>query len=112
MSNYYGKIDLSKINAGWVFHGKNGAEYLDLAIRENKNGPGKYGDTHMIIQNPSQEARKADPQVRGPIIGNAKLAVRRESPAQGSHEHAPSPQGGKPPKPQIDEDVPFAPIWI
>lgn len=106
MSNYYGKIDLSKINAEWVFHGKNGAEYLDLAIRENKNGPGKFGDTHMIIQSPSQEARKADPKVRGPIIGNAKLAVRRESQAQGTHQHAPS-RKSPPPQENIDEDVPF-----
>lgn len=108
MSNYYAKIDVTKINKDWLFSAQSGAKYLDIAIRENKNGPGKFGDTHMIVQNPSKEARDANPELRGPIIGNAKLAVRRgESP-----QSAPKPQGGKPPAPPIDEDVPFAPIWI
>ncbi len=111
MSNYYGKIDVTKINKDYLFIANSGAKYLDIAIRENKDGPGKWGDTHMIIQNPSKETREADPNVRGPIIGNAKLALRSGQSAPQSNQ-APSPQGGKPPKPLIDEDVPFAPITI
>jgi hypothetical protein len=99
MSSYFAKIDVTKINKEWLFQGANGAKYLDMSIRDNKDGPGRYGDTHMIIQNPSREAKTANPQLRGNIIGNAKKIEPRGQ--------APAARQNPPPQENIDEDVPF-----
>ena len=45
--------------------------YLDLVAWPNKNGPDQYGNTHMVCQELSREAR--DKGERGPIIGNLLL---------------------------------------
>jgi hypothetical protein len=64
------KINVTRILKEHLYQGKNG-KYLDLVIFENKNGPDQYGNTHMVIQGVSKEAR--DRGVKGPIIGNLKL---------------------------------------
>jgi len=42
--------------------------YLDLALFENKDGKGEYGDDGFIVQEVTKEKREAG--VKGPIIGN------------------------------------------
>lgn len=64
-----GKIDLRKVDQSKVFKGEKG-DYLEIAIIENKNGPGKFGDTHMIVQGTTKQERENG--IRGAIIGNAK----------------------------------------
>jgi hypothetical protein len=63
------KIDVTKINKDHLFRGEKGT-YLDLVMRENKDGPGKYGDDGFVAQSVSKEAREAGE--KGPIIGNWK----------------------------------------
>jgi hypothetical protein len=48
--NYTAKIDCSKIDKAHLYKGK----FLDLVLWENRDGPGQYGDTHMIVQSVSQ----------------------------------------------------------
>lgn len=73
------KINCSRIDKKYLYAGKNG-KYLDLVIFENKNGPDQYGNTHMVVQGISKEAR--DRGERGPIIGNLKLESQSTRPAQ------------------------------
>ena len=65
-----GKIDVTKIDKERLFHAQSGAKYLDILIIPNKDGEGRYGDTHFIVQGVSKEARERGE--RGPILGNAK----------------------------------------
>jgi hypothetical protein len=44
--NYTAKIDVTKIDKASLYKGK----FLDLVLWENRDGPGQYGDTHMIVQ--------------------------------------------------------------
>lgn len=47
--------------------------YLNLDMRENKNGEDQWGNTHMIVIQPTKEQREA--KEKTPIIGNAKTLV-------------------------------------
>jgi hypothetical protein len=62
------KIDVKKINKEWLFAGAKGT-YLDTVIYENDNVD-QYGNSHVIKQNPPQEAREQG--VKPVIIGNCK----------------------------------------
>jgi hypothetical protein len=62
------KIDVKKINKDWLFAGTKGT-YLDAVIYENDNVD-TYGNSHVIKQNPPQEARSQG--AKPVIIGNCK----------------------------------------
>jgi hypothetical protein len=64
--HYTAKIDVTKIDKAHLYRGK----FLDLVLWENRDGPGQYGDTHMIIQSLSKEDRAAGK--RGAIVGNLR----------------------------------------
>ena len=61
------KIDVTKIDKSRLFVGAKGT-YLDLALFENKDGKGEYGDDGFIVQEVTKEKREAG--IKGPIIGN------------------------------------------
>lgn len=65
------KIDVMKIDKSALYPGKNGAKYLNCVVWPNKDGVGKFGDTHVIKQELSKEARDAGQ--KEPIIGNLTL---------------------------------------
>jgi len=52
-----------------VYIGEKGA-YLDLDMRENRDGPDDYDNTHMLTISPTAAQRAA--KERTPIVGNAK----------------------------------------
>jgi len=80
------KIDLLKVTGARKFTAKDGSEhvaipasslyigakaaYLDLDMRENRDGVDDYENTHMITISPTKEQRAA--KERTPIVGNAK----------------------------------------
>lgn len=64
-------INLSKIDKQYLHTGKTGDKYLNIALFENRNGVGQYGDTHFATQDIPKEAR--DRGYKGAIIGNAKF---------------------------------------
>ena len=64
--NYTAKVDCSKIDKAHLYKGK----FLDLVLWENRDGPGQYGDTHMIVQSVSKEDRAAGK--KGAIVGNLR----------------------------------------
>ena len=84
------KIDVKKIAKEHLFHGAKGT-YLDLALFDNKDGKGDYGDDGFIAQEVTKEKREAG--VKGPIIGNWRhVATRGDSqPNQNSNRN---PMGG------------------
>ena len=65
------KVDVTKIEKARLFHGKNGAKYLDLTTFVDLDNPGQYGDHGFISQNVSKQER--DNGVKGPIVGNTKV---------------------------------------
>ena len=95
------KIDVKKLNKDWFFTTEKGAVYADLTIIPNKQGPGKFGDTHFVVQDPSKAAREAGQ--KGPIIGNGKELDFSKAPAP---QNTPRPKP-TPPQEDIDEDLPF-----
>jgi len=58
--------------AGGVYAGAKGV-YLNLDMRENRDGEDQYGNTHMLTMSPTKEQREA--KERTPIVGNAKTLV-------------------------------------
>lgn len=101
-------INLSLINKDWFVVGKTGNKYLALDVYENDQ-PDKYGNGWSAKQSPPKDVR-ADLKQRGekiPYCGNGKEWNRKPDP-----QPTPPRQGGKPPQNNIDEDVPFAPIWM
>jgi hypothetical protein len=103
------KINVTKILKDRLFTGKSGI-YLDLVIWPNKQ-PSQYGDTHVIKQELSKEAREAGEQE--PIIGNLTMP---EDEAPPPHPRRPPPrqaprQAPRPPQdPDLDvppDDIPF-----
>lgn len=99
-------IKRSALKSSWFVKGAND-EYINIDAYEN-DVPDKYGNHWSLKQTPPSDVRK-DMKQRGekiPYCGNGKEWDR-------VHKDAPqAPSGGKPPSQKIDEDVPFAPIWI
>lgn len=62
-------IDLSKIDKSLIVKGRNGAEYVNIAIYHNEE-PDRYGNTHAIKQSAPRELRK--PGLKTPYLGNGK----------------------------------------
>lgn len=63
------------IAANNLYAGKEGAFYLDLSHFELKDGPSKYGDTHLVKQNLPKEIRDtmSEDEIRAmPILGNSR----------------------------------------
>jgi hypothetical protein len=87
--------------AGGVYAGAKGV-YLNLDMRENRDGEDQYGNTHMLTMSPTKEQREA--KERTPIVGNAKTLVFGQ--AQQSR-----PVNTPKNEPQFDEDgnedIPF-----
>jgi hypothetical protein len=104
------KIDLMKIPGARRFTAKDNVEhiaipatalymgakaaYLDLDMKENRDGEDQYGNTHFIAISPTKEQREA--KERTPIVGNAKTLTFGDKP--------------KPAAPSVaeeEEDTPF-----
>jgi len=65
------KIDLNKIDESRIFHGKNGARYLDLSTFIDTEKESQYGDHGFISQATTKDERDAG--VQTPILGNSKV---------------------------------------
>jgi hypothetical protein len=91
------KINCNRIDKNHLYQGKSG-KYLDVIIWENKDGPDQYGNTHMVVQSISKEAR--DRGERGPIIGNAKFTDDNQTQPVNQQSSAPT-------SPSDSDDVPF-----
>lgn len=89
------KINVTKILKQHLFPGKSGT-YLDIVIWPNKE-PSTYGDTHVIKQSLSKEARDAGE--KEPIIGNLTMPDEEAPPRQQARPPAQRP------KPQADPDL-------
>lgn len=98
------KIDVTKINKAWLFVGKTGAKYLDLTLRENKDGPGKYGDDGFIVQGPPKAEREAG--VKGIIVGNWKFIGERPKAQPSAPKSKILPTEADKPA-EAEDDVPF-----
>lgn len=86
-------IDVKKINKDFLFVGAKGT-YMDVALWENKDGRDQYGNDGMITQDVPMDAKKADPDLKGPILGNFK--------------YPDAPQGSAAaPAANDDDDIPF-----
>lgn len=106
------KINVSKIEKNLLFKGEKGT-YLDVSLLEDRDGEDQWGNSGMIIQDVSREAREAGE--KGPIIGNFKIVGNKPSaPArtqsQGRRPSSPLPQRPLPKDPDLDapdQDIPF-----
>ena len=74
-----------------LFEGKSGL-YLDVDMRENRDGEDQYGNTHMLVMSPTKEQRMA--KEKTPIVGNAKTFVFPDRDMPGSS--APKQRDGRP----------------
>ena len=74
-----------------LFEGKSGL-YLDVDMRENRDGEDQYGNTHMLVMSPTKEQRENKDKT--PILGNAKTLVFPDRNMPGSS--APKPRDGRP----------------
>jgi len=94
----YLAIDIAK---GGIYYKGKGA-YLNLDMRENKDGVDQYDNTHMIVIAPTKEQRES--KEKTPIVGNAKTLTFGNSQSKQSAT-PPNP----PNLPQDDgfDDVPF-----
>jgi len=108
------KLKFNKIDQAALFKGKEDT-YLDLVVWENKDGPGRFGDTHYVTQDLGK-ARRENGE-RSPIIGNG-TEIRTARPLMQSRPApAPTPQPPQtmtflnpPPedaRPDDTENVPF-----
>lgn len=98
------KIDVTKIFKDRLFKGAKGT-YLDIVIWPNKDGKDAYGNTHVIKQSLSREARDAGEKEQ--IIGNLTMP-EDEAPAPRQQQRPPATR----PKPPADPDLDSAPAEI
>lgn len=113
------KIDLLKVTGARKFTAKDGSEhiaipasslymapkasYLDLDMRENRDGPDQYENTHMLTISPTAAQRAA--KERTPIVGNAKTLTFGSSSAPTSTGRR--PQRAAQAQDDDEDDVPF-----
>ncbi len=100
------KIDVTKIAKDRLFKGAKGT-YLDIVIWPNKEGKDAYGNTHVIKQSLSREAREAGEKEQ--IIGNLTMP-EDEAPAQRQQQRPPSQKPAPQKDPDLDADsseIPF-----
>ena len=99
------KLNVSRIIKDHLYAGKNG-KYLDLVAWPNKNGPDQYGNTHMVCQELSKEARDAGE--KGPIIGNLTLPEQESPPSrQAPPVRQQRQQAHQETEPMEEDDIPF-----
>lgn len=83
-----------------LFHGKNGAIYLDCVVFENDQ-PDQFGNDYAVKANQSKEDRLAG--VKAPYIGSGKKLGRGTSkPSQSRTAPASAPVGS-----QFEDEIPF-----
>lgn len=87
------KIDVKKLNKDYFFVGQKGT-YCELLVMENDE-PDQYGNTHVVKQGVSKEAREAGE--KGKIVGNGKETGRKSA--------GKAPPPAKPRKPDADPDL-------
>lgn len=110
------KLNLLKVTGARKFTAKDGSEhvaipatslymgkgaYLDLDMRENRDGEDQYGNTHFIAISPTKEQRMA--KEKTPIIGNAKTLTFGDAPQQPQRQQSVSTQ--KPASDAFDDEV-------
>jgi len=94
------KIDVTKIDKNLLFKGAKGT-YLNVTLKDNRDGRDQYGNDGFVSQDVSAEARKAGE--KGPIIGNWK---ELSQPKQGEHSsHPPKRQTPPAKRPPTDPDL-------
>jgi hypothetical protein len=76
------------------------ASYLDLDMRENRDGPDQYENTHMLTISPTAAQRAA--KERTPIVGNAKTLTFGSSSASSA-----APQQAAQAQDDDDSEIPF-----
>lgn len=100
------KINVTRILKEHLYAGKSG-KYLDMVAWPNKDGPDQYGNTHMVCQSVSKEAREQG--IKGPIVGNLTLP-EDEAPRQTARPE-PRPNAARPATSAADgmedDDIPF-----
>jgi len=100
------KIDVLKIDKAHLFKGAKGT-YLDLSLRDNKDGVDQYGNSGFIVQGANKEARERGE--KGPIIGNWKDTEKKSDPNKWADRTKPLPKADAPSlqeEPEED-DIPF-----
>ncbi len=73
------RINVTRVLKEHLYAGQNG-KYLDLVAWPKKTGPDKNGNTHMVCQEVSKEAREAGE--KGPILGDLLLPDEAPPPAR------------------------------
>ncbi len=94
------KIDVTKIDKAKLFKGAKGT-YLDLTAFIDVDKPDQYDNNGMVTQSTSKEERDAG--VKGAILGNLKVFMKKESQVQ-PPQAAPSPTGFQD---SSEDDCPF-----
>ena len=88
------KIDLNKLEQARIFHGKNGAQYLDATVFIDLDQFDQYGNSGMITQSVKKEEKQQG--VKGNILGNASVFwrddVQVQRPQQGGQQQQPQQQ--------------------
>jgi len=80
--------------------------YLDCALFGNKNGePDQYGNDGFIVQGVPKALREANPERRGPIIGNWRYVERKAPPTPAPD--APAQPSETPERGDTGDDLPF-----
>jgi hypothetical protein len=67
------KIDVTKLDKTAFFRGGKGV-YADITLLENRDGPDRFGNDFMVVQDLGEDRRKAGE--KGAILGNAKYVQR------------------------------------
>jgi len=107
------KIDLNKLEQARIFHGKNGAQYLDATVFIDLDQFDQYGNSGMITQSVKKEEKQQG--VKGNILGNASVFwrddVQVQRPQQGGQQQQPqqqqqAPQYAQAPVPQYTPQQP------
>lgn len=107
MSNnkfFTGSICLTDIPKELITKGKNGKEYLNIAVFANKDGANQYGNTHYMTCAPKKEERVEGVNY---IIGNLK---ERGGESANPVDNINAPKGEKTAPQQAsgsDDDLPF-----
>lgn len=90
------KIDVMKIDKSKLFHGKNGAKYLDIVLIDSSQND-KFGNDYMVIQQNTKEEREKG--IKGAILGNGKI-VGAKRPGEGYSDRSGAPEVSA-------DDIPF-----
>ena len=105
------KIDVTKIDKARLFKGAKGT-YLDATVFIDVDNVDQYGNNGMLTQAVSEEERKAG--VKGAILGNSKVFMKKGGQDQYSDDNVPQPQQPRetPPMPDFntpagEDEVPF-----